>query len=45
MKKAKWDIMIIDEGHKAKNLKTKLRQALKNFPVAGNKVILSGTPV
>ena len=42
---AKWDILIMDEGHKAKNTNTKLRKALKDFKVEKQKIILSGTPV
>jgi SNF2 family DNA or RNA helicase len=29
----KWDVMVVDEGHKAKNVATKLRKALKEFIV------------
>lgn len=29
----KWDVMIVDEGHKAKNVATGLRKALKEFKV------------
>lgn len=31
--KSKWDVLVVDEGHKAKNLHTKYRKALKDFPV------------
>ena len=31
--KLKIDIMVVDEGHKAKNTKTKLRKALKEMTV------------
>ena len=40
-----WDVMVLDEAHKAKNTKTKLRKALKEFKVRGSKILLSGTPV
>ena len=43
--KLKWDILIVDEGHKAKNVATKLRKSLKAFQVEKHKVILTGTPV
>ena len=38
-------MLVIDEGHKAKNTATKLRKALKDFKVQKQKIILSGTPV
>lgn len=41
----KWDVMIIDEGHKAKNVKTQLRKALKTMKVQIQKIVLTGTPV
>ena len=41
----KWDVMVVDEGHKAKNVATGLRKALKEFKVEKQKVILTGTPV
>ena len=44
-KSCKWDIMVIDEGHRAKNTATKLRKALKAFNVTKHKIILTGTPV
>ena len=37
--------MVLDEGHKAKNVSTKLRKALKEFKVRFQKIILTGTPV
>ena len=41
----KWDVMVVDEGHRAKNVATKLRKALKEFIVSKQKIILTGTPV
>ncbi|CDW85194.1 dna excision repair protein ercc-6-like [Stylonychia lemnae] len=41
----KLDLMVIDEGHKAKNIYTQLRKTLKAIYVRKQKVILSGTPV
>jgi len=29
----KWDILVLDEGHRAKNMKTQLNSCLKQFPV------------
>jgi ATP-dependent helicase STH1/SNF2 len=37
--------MVVDEGHRAKNVATKLRKALKEFIVSKQKIILTGTPV
>lgn len=37
--------MVIDEGHRAKNIATKLRKSLKAFQVTKQKIILTGTPV
>lgn len=39
------DLMIIDEGHKAKNVDTNLRRSIKNFYSNRQKIILTGTPV
>ncbi|KAI3429485.1 hypothetical protein D9Q98_005576 [Chlorella vulgaris] len=39
-----WDVMICDEGHKLKNPRMKLREALDAVPV-GMRVIISGTPI
>tara|TARA_B110000305_G_C19033401_1_gene444795 strand:+ start:245 stop:523 length:279 start_codon:yes stop_codon:yes gene_type:complete len=44
-KECKIQVLVIDEGHKAKNLKTKLRVALKEFKVERQKILLSGTPI
>lgn len=43
--KLKVDVMVIDEGHKAKNPKTKLRKALAGLDVTNQKIILTGTPI
>lgn len=40
-----WDVLVIDEGHRAKNVATKFRKSLKAFRVTRQKVILTGTPV
>lgn len=40
-----WDTLIVDEGHKAKNVNTKFRRAVKELPVRVHKVVLTGTPV
>jgi SNF2 family DNA or RNA helicase len=41
----KIDLLIVDEGHKAKNINTKIRQGIKNLYVRKHKIILTGTPV
>ena len=38
------DVLVIDEGHKAKNIYTKLRKCLKETE-AKQKILLTGTPV
>eukprot|EP00347_Sterkiella_histriomuscorum_P019706 403340600 len=42
---SKLDLLVIDEGHKAKNINTKFRKSLKDLYVSRQKVILTGTPV
>ncbi len=42
---AKVDVLIVDEGHKAKNINTRIRQGIKNLYVRRHKIILTGTPV
>eukprot|EP00347_Sterkiella_histriomuscorum_P024556 403330701 len=39
------DVMVIDEGHRAKNIKTKFRKSIKEFQVKTMKIVLSGTPI
>lgn len=40
-----WDILVLDEGHRAKNVKTQLSTSLKSFEIRKQKIILTGTPV
>ena len=42
---AKLDILIVDEGHKAKNISTKFRLGIRNLQVQQNKILVTGTPV
>ena len=42
--KYKWKYLIVDEGHRIKNLKCKLISELKAFPAA-NRLLLTGTPL
>jgi SNF2 family DNA or RNA helicase len=39
------DILIIDEGHKAKNVDTTLRKTISEFKVRRQKIALTGTPI
>jgi ATP-dependent helicase STH1/SNF2 len=36
---------VVDEGHKAKNINTKIREAIGKFSVGRIKLVLTGTPV
>ena len=44
-KRTNVDLFVIDEGHRAKNINTKIRTELKNFLVKHQKIVLTGTPV
>lgn len=39
-----WDLMVMDEGHKLKNPKTKLRTSIQTIQVT-SKVLITGTPI
>ena len=41
----RFDIVVVDEGHKAKNVNTDLRKNLVNLRVKHSRFILSGTPL
>lgn len=41
----RYDIVVVDEGHKAKNINTELRRNLVNLRVKGHRIILTGTPL
>jgi len=41
----KYDVMVIDEGHKAKNKNTQFRKDTQSIRVKGHRLILSGTPL
>jgi ATP-dependent helicase STH1/SNF2 len=43
--KIKWVHMIIDEGHRLKNIKSKLSQTLNEFYTTRHRLILTGTPL
>ena len=41
----RYDIIVVDEGHKAKNINTELRKNLVQLRVKGHKLLLTGTPL
>ena len=41
----RYDIVVVDEGHRAKNINTELRRNLVALRVKGIRLILSGTPL
>lgn len=41
----RYDILVVDEGHRAKNINTELRRNLVQLRVKGSRYLLSGTPL
>ena len=41
----RYDVLVVDEGHKAKNINTELRKNLVALRVRGHRLILTGTPL
>lgn len=41
----RYDVLVVDEGHKAKNINTELRKNLVLLRVKGHRLILTGTPL
>ena len=41
----RYDMVVLDEGHRAKNTKTELRRSLVALRVKGIRLVLSGTPL
>ena len=41
----RYDIIVVDEGHKTKNINTELRKNLVALRVKGHRLILTGTPL
>jgi SNF2 family DNA or RNA helicase len=41
----RFDIVVVDEGHRAKNVNTDLRKNLVNLRVKSIRLSLSGTPI
>jgi len=42
---ARYDVLVVDEGHKTKNMNTELRKSLCSLRVKGHRLILTGTPL
>ena len=41
----RYDLLVVDEGHRAKNVNTELRRSLVALRVKGIRLVLSGTPL
>ena len=41
----RYDLVVVDEGHRAKNINTELRRNLVALRVKGIRLVLSGTPL
>ena len=41
----RYDVIILDEGHKAKNRNTQFRRDITNLKVKGHRLILTGPPL
>lgn len=41
----RYDIIVVDEGHKAKNKNTQFRRDITSLRVRGHRIILTGTPL
>jgi ATP-dependent DNA helicase len=42
---SRYDIVVLDEGHKAKNRNTQFRRDVQSFRVKKHRMILTGTPL
>ena len=45
LSEVRYDVLVVDEGHKAKNVNTELRRNLVSMRVRGHRLALSGTPL
>lgn len=45
LSEVRFDVVVVDEGHRAKNINTELRRNLVNLRVKGIRLSLSGTPI
>ena len=41
----RYDVIVVDEGHKAKNRNTQFRKDISNLRVKKHRLILTGTPL
>ena len=41
----RFDLVVVDEGHRVKNINTELRKNVVALRVKGNRLCLSGTPL
>ena len=41
----RYDVLIVDEGHKAKNINTELRKNMMRVTVKNHRILLTGTPL
>jgi len=41
----KYDLIVVDEGHKAKNRNTQFRRDITSLRVKGSRLVLTGTPL
>ena len=45
LSEAKYDIIVVDEGHKAKNVLTEFRRNLNSLRYNVHRILLTGTPL
>lgn len=45
LQELRYDVVVVDEGHRAKNINTELRKNLVALRTKGHKILLSGTPL
>ena len=45
LSEVRFDLVVVDEGHRAKNINTELRRNLVALRVKGIRIALSGTPL
>jgi SNF2 family DNA or RNA helicase len=45
LQEMRYDVVVVDEGHKAKNINTELRKNLVALRVKAHKIVLTGTPL
>lgn len=45
LQESRYDIIVLDEGHKAKNRNTQFRRDVQGLRVKKHRLILTGTPL